>query len=255
VCLIVVGYRMHPDYPLVLAANRDEYYQRPTAAAEFWAQAPEVLAGRDLQGGGTWLGVTRQGRWAALTNVRGAGTAPAGYSRGLLVSGFLRSTDAPQRYMARVARWGHRFAGFNLLVGDCSGVASLSNRDDGVRLLSPGCYGLSNHLLDSPWPKVEQAKEQFKAVLATPGFKLDHLWPVLSDRHLPNAKSLPQTVLEPDLERALGAIFVQLPGYGTRCSTLVAIGRDGHVSMAERRYASDGRIEGESRFAFNLSTQ
>ena len=251
-CLIVVGHCMHPDYPLVLAANRDEYYQRPTVAADFWAQAPEVLAGRDLQGGGTWLGVTRQGRWAALTNVRGAGPAPAGHSRGLLVSGFLRSTDAPQRYLARVARWGHRFAGFNLLAGDCSEVASFSNRDTGVRLLTPGCYGLSNHLLDSPWPKVEQAKEQFKAVLARPGFKLDLLWPVLSDRQLPNTKSLPETGLDPDLERALGAIFVQLPGYGTRCSTLVAIGRDGHIRMAERRYASDGRIEGESRFAFNL---
>lgn len=249
-CLIVVGHRMHPDYPLVLAANRDEYYQRPTAAADFWAQAPEVLAGRDLQGGGTWLGVTRQGRWAALTNVRGAGTAPAGHSRGLLVSGFLRSTDAPQRYLTRVARWGHRFAGFNLLAGDCSELASFSNCDAGVRLLSPGCYGLSNHLLDSPWPKVEQAKQQFKAVLEKPGFKLDQLWQVLSDRRLPSAKSLPETGLDPDLERALGAIFVQLPGYGTRCSTLLAIGRGGQVSMAERRYGADGKIEDESRFAF-----
>lgn len=251
-CLIVVGHRMHPDYPLVLAANRDEYYQRPTAAADFWAQAPQVLAGRDLQGGGTWLGVTRQGRWAALTNVRGAGTVPAGYSRGLLVSGFLRSTDASWRYLTRVARWGHRFAGFNLLAGDCSELASFSNRDAGVRLLTPGCYGLSNHLLDSPWPKVEQAKQQFKAVLEKPGFKLDQLWQVLSDRRLPSPKSLPKTGLEPDLERALGAIFVQLPGYGTRCSTLLAIGHDGHVRLAERRYAGDGTIEGESCFAFNL---
>ncbi len=251
-CLIVVAHRLHPDYCLVLAANRDEYYHRPTAAAEFWPQAPQVLAGRDLQGGGTWLGVTRQGRWAALTNVREPKPVPAGRSRGLLVSGFLRGSDAPQRYLARLARWGHRFAGFNLLAGDGCELASLSNRDDGVRLLPPGCYGLGNHLLETPWPKVEQAKLQFKAVLARPDFKLDHLWEVLSDRRLPTTRSLPETGLDPGLERALGAIFVQLPGYGTRCSTLLLIGQDGHVSMAERRFGADGRIEGESRFGFSV---
>lgn len=251
-CLIVVAHRMHPDYPLVLAANRDEYYHRPTAAADFWAQAPRVLAGRDLQGGGTWVGVTRQGRWAALTNVREAVPAPVRHSRGLLVSGFLRSTEAPQPYLARLARWGHRFAGFNLLAGDCSALASFSNRDDGVRLLRPDCYGLSNHLLDTPWPKVEQAKEQVKALLVRPDFKLDHLWEVLSDRRLPAAPNFCTGGLEPSRERALGAIFVQMPGYGTRCSTLLLIGRDGHVSMAERRFGVDGSIEGESRFTFSV---
>ena len=249
-CLIVVAHRLHPDYRLVLAANRDEYYHRPTAAAGFWEQAPRVLAGRDLQGGGTWLGVTRQGRWAALTNVREANPVRTGRSRGLLVSGFLRGPDSPGRYLARVAKYGHRFAGFNLLAGNGSELAVLSNRDAGVRWLLPGCYGLGNHLLDTPWPKVEQAKAQLNTVLARPDFKLDHLWDVLSDRRLPTTRSLPDTGLDPVVERSLGAIFVQLPDYGTRCSTLLLIRQDGQVSMVERRFGADGEIQGESRFAF-----
>lgn len=251
-CLIVVAHRMHPDYPLVVAANRDEYFHRPTAVAAFWSDAPQVLAGRDLRGGGTWLGVTRQGRWAALTNVREPVEGAAARSRGLLVSGFLRSQDDPQHYLARLARWGYRFTGFNLLAGDSRALASYSNRDVGVRGLPPGCYGLSNHLLDTPWPKVEQAKGRMHALLARRDFVPDQLWEVLADRQLPDVATLPETGIDRDLEQALGAIFVQLPDYGTRCSTLLSISREGHVRFSERRFDSHGKMQGESRFSFTL---
>lgn len=252
-CLIVVAHRMHSDYPLVLAANRDEYFSRPTVAAAFWSHAPQVLAGRDLQGGGTWLGITRQGRWAALTNVREPDAMSAGRSRGLLVSGFLRGHDGPQGYMERIARWGHRFAGFNLLAGDGRELVSYSNRDSGVRHLSPGCYGLSNRLLDTPWPKVKQAKEHMQKLLMQPDFCPERLWEMLADRQMPDFDELPETGVDPTLERALGAIFVQLPGYGTRCSTLLVLGRDGQVHFYERRFDSIGKIEGQSRFVFSVN--
>lgn len=251
-CLIVLAHRMHPAYPLVLAANRDEFHARPTAPAAFWPGAPQVLAGRDLQAGGTWLGVSRQGRWAALTNVREAVTPAGRPSRGLLVSDFLRGNRPPVRYLEQVARRGWKYAGFNLLAGDGRQLASLSNRDAGVKLLAPGCYGLSNRLLDTPWPKVEQAKRQMVARLLHSDFHPDQLWQVLADRGLPPARDLPDSGLDRSVERALGAIFVQLPGYGTRCSTLLTIGRDRRVCLAERRFGPDGHIEGESRFAFFL---
>jgi uncharacterized protein with NRDE domain len=249
-CLIVLAHRVHADYSLVLAANRDEYFDRPTAAAAYWPQAPQILAGRDLQGGGTWLGINRQGGWAALTNVREPGVKSGGRSRGLLVSGFLRSRDVPLHYLEHVARMGHRFAGFNLLAGKGSELAGYSNRDAGVRRLSPGIYGLSNRLLDTPWPKVKQAKDQLRKMLHGPDFRAEQLWELLADRQPPPLEDLPQTGVDRDLERALGAIFVQFPGYGTRCSTLLMIGYDGQVRFSERRFDSNGRIAGQSDFVF-----
>lgn len=249
-CLIVVAHRAHPDFPLIVAANRDEFYRRPAMAAAFWTDQPQVLAGRDLQGGGTWLGVTRQGRWAALTNVRGSRPVADGPSRGLLVSGFLQGHEAPQTYLNRLAAQGHRYAGFNLLAGDCHSLACFSNCDDGLRILDPGYYGLSNHLLDTPWPKVERAKARIKALVECRVFHPDGLWDMLADRRLPQENGLPDTGLDPQRERALGAIFVRLPGYGTRCSTLLLIDRNGHGTLAERRFDADGNIEGESRFGF-----
>lgn len=247
-CLIVFAWRCHADYELVLAANRDEFFSRPTAAAGFWAEAPHILAGRDLLKGGTWLGVTRSGRWGALTNVRAAApTAAAGRSRGLLVSTFLRGTQSPAAYLARVARWGHRFAGFNLLAGDRSTLAWYSNRSAAWRPLEPGLYGLSNHLLDTPWPKVRRAKARLGALLARPDVAPEQLWELLADRELPPGE-LPATGLDPALERALGSIFVAAPGYGTRCSTLLLMGRDGTLRLGERRFAPDGRLLREAWF-------
>jgi uncharacterized protein with NRDE domain len=166
-CLILIAHGAHPEFPLVIAANRDEYYERPTAGAAFWHDHPHILAGRDLECMGTWLGVTRGGRFAALTNFRDPRErktdAP---SRGRLVSDFLVTDNNPREYLKDVSRQAQRYNGFNLLVGDLDGVFYLSSREARVQELSPGIHGLSNHLLDTPWPKVARGKQRLQAALS-----------------------------------------------------------------------------------------
>ncbi len=158
-CLIVFAWRQHPDFPLIVAANRDEFYERPTLAADFWADHPEVLGGRDLKEMGTWLGITRKGRFAALTNYRDPlhvrADAP---SRGWLVRDFLTGERGAEDYLARLRDRGAAYNGFSLILGDAAGLYYYSNRgEEGPAALAPGVYGLSNHLLDTPWPKVRRA--------------------------------------------------------------------------------------------------
>ncbi len=154
-CLILFAYKIHTEYPLVLAANRDEFFDRPTDPAGFWADAPKIFAGRDLRGGGTWLGVTTAGRVAAVTNFRDRSEfGPAMRSRGLLTREFLSGSQPVESYLQVLAGEGQRYRGFNLLVADQDGLGYFSNRQGQPRQLGPGLYGLSNHLLDTPWPKV-----------------------------------------------------------------------------------------------------
>jgi uncharacterized protein with NRDE domain len=168
-CLIAFAYKTHPRYSLVVAANRDEFYRRPTAPVDFWPECPCVLAGRDLEQGGTWLGVSRDGRFAALTNYRDpAANRPDARSRGELVRDYLCGSMSPQEYLERVKASGGDYNGFNLLVGDAGGLWYYSNRTDVVAAVAPGVHGLSNHLLDTPWPKVAKAKAGLAACLAGP---------------------------------------------------------------------------------------
>ena len=165
-CLILLAYQKDPQYPLVLCANRDELYDRPTANASFWLEYPGVLAGKDLTHGGTWLGITRAGRWAALSNYRESSkTQPGTMSRGALVRNFLIGTESPERYAEMAYRQAHQFNGFNLLVGDATQVVYISNCVEGYQVLTPGLYGLSNHLLDTPWHKVTRGKQALDSVL------------------------------------------------------------------------------------------
>lgn len=250
-CLIVLAWRQHPDFPLVLAANRDESFLRPSAAAAFWPREPHILAGRDLQAGGTWLGVTRGGRFAALSNVREAAAA-GGPSRGRLVSAFLRGTASPADYLAGVARHGMQFAGFNLLAGDGCQLGYCSNRDGAVRLLAPGIYGLSNHLLDTPWSKVQRAKDLLAPLLTRPEPRPEDFWALLSDRWQPPEQQLPKTGLDGERERRFSSIFVPGGDYGTRCSTVLLMGRAGRVRFVERRFDAQGNCAGEARYVFDL---
>ena len=167
-CLILVAWQAHDDYPLVVAANRDEFFARPAAPAAFWRDAPQVLAGRDLEAGGTWLGVSRERRFAALTNYREGGRQlPDARSRGALVAEFVRGRTHLAAYLAQVAATAADYNGFNLFVGDGERLAYYANRGDGrPRWLTPGIYGLSNHLLDTPWPKLASAKAAFAEALA-----------------------------------------------------------------------------------------
>jgi uncharacterized protein with NRDE domain len=238
-CLIVVGWRVHADYPLVVAANRDEFHARPSATAGFWPAEPEILGGRDLEAGGTWLGATRGGRFAAVTNVREPGRPAGRRSRGALTADFLRSAASPADYAANLAL--DDYAGFNLLLADNDSLLYLSNRDAGPRLLAPGIYGVSNHRLDTPWPKLLKARQRFAAAIATLPDP-DACFSLLADRAVEPDHRLPDTGVPLPWERLLSAVFVQSADYGTRASTVLLRGKDGSITMFEKSFNSDGQV-------------
>jgi len=237
-CLIVVGWRVHPEFPLVVAANRDEFYARPTADATRWPEAPQVIGGLDLEADGTWLGITETGRFAAVTNVREPNMAKGACSRGALTRDFLLS-DTPASEFARQID-GKRYSGFNLLLADGESLFYCSNRDGKPRALPPGIYGLSNHLLDSPWPKLVQARQRFTAALQhlpeEAGF-----FDLLSDQTIVADDNLPQTGVPLEWERLLSAVFVKSENYGTRASTLVWQNSDGKVKLREQSFGPNGQ--------------
>ena len=250
-CLILLAWQTHPDYPLVVAANRDEFFARASAPAGFWSEAPEILAGRDLQGGGTWLGVTRRQRFAALTNFREGGRQPADApSRGALVADFLAGDSDPQDYLEAVSRNGADYNGFNLFVGDGRPLGYYSNREAGPCWLSPGIYGLSNHLLDTPWPKLSAAKAAFVRALeqlpASTSF-----FDLLADQEIVADMHLPETGVPLEWERILSAVFVRSPDYGTRASTLLTMHRNGRVTLVERSFGRDAAPLGEVTETFH----
>ncbi|KIH77786.1 Uncharacterized conserved protein, contains NRDE domain [Geoalkalibacter ferrihydriticus] len=254
-CLIVLAIDSRPDLPLILAANRDEFYRRPTAAAEFWDDDPQILAGRDLQAGGTWLGVTRAGRWAAVTNVRNPqDMKPGRRSRGRLVRDFLRGTLAPGCFLRKLAPEAASFPGFNLLLGSAAQAWYFSNRNScAPRRLEEGIYGLSNARLDTPWPKVRGARADLEALLAAqrPPAAVD-LFALLADERRPADHELPDTGVGLDWERTLGSRFIRSADYGTRCSTLLRLDRDGFLDFRERSFNA-GRVVMEHGFSWHLS--
>lgn len=252
-CLLVFSHDNHARYRLVLAGNRDEVHARPAQPAAWWTDAPNVLAGRDLEAGGTWLGLTTNGRFAVVTNYREAPSEDATadkLSRGALVSEFLQ-TDAPAReFVAALHAAGPRYRGFSLIVGDGSQLWSASNRASAPRALERGVYGLSNHLLDVPWPKVVHAKAQLRGILAR-GASTAALLDMLDER-APLHEAATGTAAESAFERAASAIFVNTPRYGTRCSTVITITHDGDVEFVERSFDSAGTSTGERHFAFRI---
>ena len=251
-CLILIAHDAHSDFPLVIAANRDEYYQRPTARAGFWQDHPRILAGRDLECMGTWLGVTRGGRFAALTNFRDPRErktdAP---SRGQLVSDYLKSDQRPREYLEDIAMQALRYNGFNLLAGDIDGIFYFSNRAESVQQLSPGIHGLSNHLLDTPWPKVERGKRRLQAALAGEP-DAETLLDLLHDRELAPEGELPDTGIGLEMERVLSPALIVSQQYGTRSSTAVLFGEDGGVSFAERTILPGGNTGPTVSLHFSL---
>ncbi len=237
-CLILFAYQHHPRYRLVLAANRDEFYARPTAGLGYWPDQPQVLAGRDLEQQGTWLGVNRQGCLAAITNFRDPRNIKVNApSRGHLVSDFLIGTSPPGEYLQRIAESAERYNGFNLLVGDAGNLFYFSNRGGPPRELQPGLYGISNHLLDTPWPKIDRGKQALSQVLEQEqDLAPEKLFDILQDQTLAPDDQLPDTGIARDWEAALSAVFITSPHYGTRSSSVVLIDRDGRVSFDERTW-------------------
>ncbi len=237
-CLIILAIKSHPAYKLIIAANRDEYYERPTAAAAFWADIPDILAGKDLRAGGTWLGITRKGRIAAITNYRDPASIKSGSpSRGNLARDYLSGRKNPVDFLAGLGKNAGHYNGFNLIIGDKDDLHWYSNRGEGTRYLTPGIYGLSNHLLDTPWPKVTRGKEIFQKQLSNEkDTGPDALFNLLADQTIPDDKNLPDTGVGLEWERILSPIFITSKIYGTRSSTLIMIDMNNHATFIERTF-------------------
>jgi uncharacterized protein with NRDE domain len=248
-CLIAVAYEMNDRYPLIVLANRDEFYARPTEPLAEWPQYPGLFAGRDLQGGGTWMGMTRSGRFAAVTNYRELTATTFDSSRGHLVTGFLNGIESGSDFLTNLQETANEYAGFNLLVGDSKGLACYSNKGGRVQQLGPGIYGLSNHLLDTPWPKVERLKQALKSAINEPS--PERLLPLLTNQEIAEVDHLPETGLPQDMERLLSACFIESENYGTRASNLIMVDQQGGVLMHERSFGPHGQFLNEQihRFA------
>jgi uncharacterized protein with NRDE domain len=257
-CLLVLAWLSHPRYRLIMVGNRDEFHDRPAAPLGWWTDVPGILAGRDLRAGGTWLGLSRSGRFAVVTNFRGfeSATPEGAPSRGHLVPRFLGVDRAPGPFADELHESAQRFAGFNLLVGDPSSLHYCSNAVDACpRELPPGIYGLSNHRLDEPWPKLTRTRARFTATLADADPAPADLFDLLADRESSAAAGTETAGLPEELERALSAPFVRHDHYGTRCSTLVRVEHGGRTVVHERRFDARGAESGSSRFEFQCETR
>ena len=226
-CLILLAWRVQAEFPLIVAANRDEYHARPAERAGFWHDRPQILGGRDLEAAGTWMGVARNGKFSAVTNYRGGKDPRAVESRGHLVTRFLENGAAPAAYFGELAARGSTYSGFNLLASNDRELWWVSNRGGEPQRLEPGVYGLGNDLLDSDEPVVREGKQRLALALAN-GVSIESLLALL----------LPARVLA--------------PVYGTRCSTALMKGAEGRIAYAERAFTADG-VEGETlRYEFSV---
>lgn len=234
-CLILLAFERHPDFPVIIGANRDEFYRRPSQVAHFWPDAPQVLAGRDEEAGGTWCGVDTKRRFAAVTNFREPPTEGDFASRGDLVADFLKQDVEPDRYLTRVATRADDFRGFNLLVGDARGIHYCSNRGAAPTRVAPGVHGLSNDLINVPWFKVTRGKHEL-ATLLSGSVKPDALFEILANEDRPPDNELPDTGFGRRWERLLSSSFIRTEEYGTRSSTVILIDRDDNLSFHERTF-------------------
>lgn len=244
---MVIGLGRHPDLPFVLAGNRDEFHARPTLAAHRWADCPCVIAGRDIEKGGTWLGIAARGAFATVTNFRDPARRVAdARSRGLLVSDFLGDAGRPTAmdYVAHRIAEGDRHDGFNLIAADASGVWYGSNRG-GLRRLENGLYALSNDLIDAPWPKSERLRANAaRALEGSADSLVDRLFDALSDQTPVTDDELPRTGVPIEWERRLATAFIVSPDYGTRSSSVVTVNRDGRLRFEERSFDASGAETG-----------
>ena len=239
-CLILFAYRQREDYPLILIANRDEYYARPTRCAHWWSNAT-VLAGRDLEAGGSWLGVSRGGRLAAVTNVREPGGMRAGKrSRGELTRDFLCDSIAATAYLETIAARAQEYAGFNLLLGDLDELWFYTNRGNTAQRVTPGVYGISNGSFDEPWPKLSSGKAELASLLDS-DLDSGKLMAILTDHRIAEDHLLPSTGVPLDVERLLSSRFIRSPDYGTRACTVLMVGADGRVAFSEQNFAEEGK--------------
>jgi len=255
-CLILFASRVHARYPLIVAANRDESYERPSALASFWSDHPHVCAGRDLEHGGTWLGIATNGRFAAITNYRqGHRVTAAKRSRGELTRDYLFGSEPAAAYVEGIARRAHEYNGFSLIAGEPGRLFFYSNRGNGPQAVEPGVHGLSNHLLDEPWPKVQRGIAVLSGLACAEESEIaGTLFELLADRAPAPDGSLPSTGIALERERALSAAFIAGETYGTRASTVLLVNAGGEALLRERSYGARGILIGttEQRFQVGL---
>ncbi len=255
-CTIFYAYNSQPDYYLVVAANRDEFLDRQTASANFWPSQPNLLAGQDLKHKGTWLGLTTGGRFCSITNYREPGTEISGAeSRGLLALDYLSGTMPPMQYVNDLCHSSKVYNGYNLIAGDSSALWYFSNRLTKPRQLTPGLYGLSNHLLDTPWPKVllghgfvKQALRSFNGPADEDRLILN-LFEIMQNEEKPPDDQLPRTGLSIDKERQLSSVFIRTENYGTRATTVILWHKSGRVRFIERNHQTNY----EQAFVFEIT--
>lgn len=242
-CLIFFAIQQHPNYKLIIVANRDEFYNRQTAPADYWQDHPTIVGGRDLEARkpdgscGTWMAMTKSGRIGMVTNYRDPKNIdPNAPSRGHLVSDYLESQIDPSDYLNEISANGKIYNGYNLVVGSLNDLWYLSNYQDKIEKLTPGLHGLSNHLLNTPWPKVVHGKVKLLTLIEAKTISAEKLFDFLQNTDQAEDSHLPETGIGLERARALSSMFIKTKGYGTRCSTVVLVDNDNHVEFTERVY-------------------
>ncbi len=257
-CLIAFAWNAHPEYRLVVAANRDEWHDRPAAPAAWWNDRPQILAGRDLKAGGTWMGVTRSGRFAAVTNFRDPGDRKStARSRGELVTAFLLGDETPAAFLTATKKVALDYNGFNLIVGDGTSLAYFGSSEGAIEILEPGVYALSNHTLNEPWPKVTMAKSALGAALQaqmSEDARQMVIFDILSDDTVAPDDALPNTGVGIEWERVLSPALIVSEKYGTRASTILSVNNEDNVSFEERTRDTDGKVIGIVSTHFAVDT-
>lgn len=252
-CLISFAYKVHPEYPLILIANRDEFYNRPTREVQFWTEEgfPDILAGKDLKDDGTWLGTHKYGKWAALTNYRNINhlkvNAP---SRGNLVLDFLKTDYSAESYLSDIRKNAAQYNDFNLLLFDGVELMHYSNVTDEINSITKGIHGLSNALLDTPWSKVKKITNDLEAMIQKNNLKKEDLFSILQNEDKAKKEDLPSTGLPLDLEVAMSSIFIHTPFYGTRCSSIIFIDKKGIMQFTEQRYSNNKEVLSKVEFEY-----
>lgn len=244
-CLILFALNNHPKYKLIMAANRDEFFKRPTLNADFWEENNSILGGRDIQSGGTWLGATKNGRFIGITNFRDPENEKINAkSRGELSKTFLTQNQNITAFISEVSKLRNQYNGFNLLLSDDSfdTLYHYSNISDETTKIKKGVHGLSNHLLDTPWPKIQFGKDNLSHIIKSESIDMYDLVEMLRNDHEALEKSLPTTGISFDLEKKLSPVFISLKEYGTRCSTIVLVDKKNDLSFLEVSYDEQKQI-------------
>ncbi len=252
-CLIFISLNDHPDYKLIVAGNRDEFYNRKTSPAHFWETHPDVLAGKDLEAGGTWMGVTKKGKVSMVTNYRDLSNIdPQAPSRGHLVSDYLIEDQRPLPYLENISKNGKKYNGFNLIAGNANELYYYSNYKNSIDPIQPGIHGLSNHLLDTPWPKVEKGLKKMKEIMQSPRVDAEAILDALYNDVVAPDDKLPNTGVGLERERMLSPMFIKSQGYGSRSSTVLMIDRKNHVTFIERTYDTASYQYQAQEFSFSF---